>query len=202
MNTDIFTFLILFFKRMAVHKMSESVYVGMCQNVGVPQEVAFRRDVMDFNQAIYQKRKGNWFKSMISGSLREGFRLNPRLDIDIMYWSANDRVVWDLSQSKFHNMHRQTIILCDSSESLPGYTLLWLPFGVGSLIVLLACIRMNGGLYISSSKYREITSTFHSISPDSSQHGPCSSGIINGVLEYDNANCFFVTFGLLVPPHG
>ena len=50
---------------------------------------------------------------------------------------------------------------------------------------------MYGGLYISSSKYREITCS--DVIPNSTVHGPCGSGFI-GTKEYDTAQCFVCDF--------
>uniref|UniRef100_K1R8S8 Uncharacterized protein n=1 Tax=Magallana gigas TaxID=29159 RepID=K1R8S8_MAGGI len=126
---------------------------------------------------------------MISGSRREGFRLLDS-DLDNMFWQTNHRVIWDFSQSEYYNIHRQVMILCDSSESPAGFTLLWLPLERAGQGVLLSCVRMNGGLYISSSKYRDNKCTFN---PDDTIHGPCSSGT-SGPLEYDAAYCFVSDF--------
>ncbi|XP_065943974.1 uncharacterized protein [Magallana gigas] len=169
--------------------MSESVYVGMCHKIGTPQQVASRRDIVDIlelliNQYNYRVR------TMWSGSDREGFRFLDS-DIDVMFWPTFFRVIWDFSQSEYYNIHRQTLILCDSSESPAGFTLLWLPLERASRAVLSTCMRMNGGLYISSSKFREIIHTKRS--PDETIHGPCSSGT-KGSLEYDNAHCFVSDF--------
>uniref|UniRef100_K1PK04 Uncharacterized protein C3orf59-like protein n=1 Tax=Magallana gigas TaxID=29159 RepID=K1PK04_MAGGI len=173
---------------MALQKMSESVYVGMCHKIGTPQQVAARRDIVDIWELL--KTQHDVARSMLSGSKREGFIFHDS-DIDTMYWPTNLRVVWDFSQSEFYNIHRQVLILCDSSESPAGFTLLWLPLERAEQRELLSCVRMNGGLYISSSKYREINRT--SISPDDTIHGPCSSGTY-GLLEYDYAHCFASDF--------
>ncbi|XP_052701244.1 uncharacterized protein LOC128178224 [Crassostrea angulata] len=171
-----------------VQKMSESVYVGMCHKIGTPQQVASRRDIGDMMELL-----GNHcdvWRLMDSGSRKEGFRfLNS--DIDTMIWQTNIRVIWDFSQSEFYNIHRQALILCDNSESPAGFTLLCLPLERAAQIVLSSCVEMNGGLYISSSKYREINRT--SISPDDTIHGPCSSGR-HGTVQYDYAHCFVSDF--------
>lgn len=61
--------------------------------------------------------------TMVSGSYREGFRLR-RSDIDSMIWSNNHRVIWNFSL-KLYNTQDYTLVICDSSESPPGFTLLW-----------------------------------------------------------------------------
>ena len=47
----------------------------------------------------------------------------------------------------------------NSSESPPGFTLLWTPLEEAMSIVLSSCVRDNGALYISSAKYRNIDKT-------------------------------------------
>ncbi|XP_052696821.1 uncharacterized protein LOC128175327 [Crassostrea angulata] len=173
---------------MALQKMSESVYVGMCHAIGTPQQVTSRRDIADMSELL--RNKNELVRFMRSGSHREGFRLHDS-DVDTMFWPTNHRVIWEFSQTEFYNIHRQRLILCDSSESPPGFTLLWLPLERACRVVLSSCLRMNGGLYISSSKYREMTRTLGR--PDSIVHGPCNSGL-HGTIEYDDAHCFVSDF--------
>ena len=127
---------------------------------------------------------------MESGSRREGFRFKDS-DVDIMCWQNNYRVLWDFSQAMLYNTHRYRLILCDSSESPPGFTLLWLPLEKAGRRVLSSCVRINGSLCISSAMYRVNTCTL--LRPDSTVHGPCSSGRL-GILEYDYAPCFVSDF--------
>nr|XP_022298631.1 uncharacterized protein LOC111107639 [Crassostrea virginica] len=178
---------------MALQTISESVYVGLCLKIGTSQQVAIRRDLWDIRELVEQKVKStDYFVKMVSGSKREGFGFKDS-DFDFMFWSNNNRVLWDFSQSTLYNTHRYTLILCDSSESPPGFTLLlllWLPLEAEEC-VLSSCVRINGALYISSAMYRHNTCTL--IQPDSMVHGPCSSGI-HGGLEYDHAYCFVSDF--------
>nr|XP_022298644.1 uncharacterized protein LOC111107652 [Crassostrea virginica] len=173
---------------MAVQTISESVYVGLCLKIGTPQQVAIRRDVVDIKELL--KHKLTSTVEMVSGSRREGFRFEDS-DHDFMYWSNYNRVVWDFSQSALYNTHSHALILCDSSESPPGFTLLWLPLERAGRRVLSSCVRINGALYISSAMYRHNTCPL--ALPDSTVHGPCSSGI-DGGLEYDFAHCFVSDF--------
>ncbi|XP_065928220.1 uncharacterized protein [Magallana gigas] len=176
---------------LSVQKISESVYVGMCLKIGTPQQVASRRDTVDITEML---RNNEMLKTretvMLSGSQREGLRLSES-DRDYMRWPNDHRVIWDFSQCQFYNTQEHALILCDSSESPPGFILLWVPLENANGTVMLACVRMNGMLYISSSKYREVTRPL--IKPDSTIHGPCSSGL-HGILEYDNAHCFVSDF--------
>nr|XP_022308597.1 uncharacterized protein LOC111114543 [Crassostrea virginica] len=172
---------------MTLQKISESVYMGLCLKIGTPQQVAIRRDLVDFTELLRHKESRTDEDIMMkSGSDREGFRLEGS-DVDYMYWPNNHRVLWDFSQAVLYNTHRHRLILCDSSESPPGFTLLWLPMEIAANVVLSACVRMNGALYISSAKYREQRGI--QLQPDEIVHGPCISGTI-GFLEYDIAHCF------------
>nr|XP_011424439.2 uncharacterized protein LOC105326238 [Crassostrea gigas] len=176
---------------MAVQRISESVYVGMCLKVGTQQQVTYRRDIVDIVEMLVNNEMLNKpITMMLSGSQREGFRLSGS-DLDYMCWPNNQRVIWDFSQCQFYNTQEHALILCHSSESPPGFTLLWLPLEIANSRVASACVRMNGMLYISSSKYRQVTCS--DVFPGSSLHGPCGSGSI-GNVEYDTAHCFVSDF--------
>lgn len=177
---------------MAIQNISESVYVGMCLKIGTPQQVATRRDIVNIAEMFKNTKMLNVSTTVMqSGSSREGFRLSGS-DRDFMRWPSNYRVIWDLSQLQFYNTQEYTLILCDSSGSPPGFTLLWLPLERTKRRVLSFCVRMNGGLYISSSKYRE--ATLFMISSDATMHGPCSNRLVDSQLEYDDAHYFLSDF--------
>nr|XP_022300826.1 uncharacterized protein LOC111109030 [Crassostrea virginica] len=172
--------------------ISESVYVGLCLKIGTPQQVAIRRDVWDIIELLEHKVKStDYYFRMDSGSRREGFRFKDS-DFDFMFWSNNHRVLWDFSQATMCNTDSHALIICDSSESPPGFTLLWLPLEEAGRPVLSSCVRINGALYISSAMYRHNTCTLER--SDSTVHGPCSSGVHDGGLEYDYAHCFVSDF--------
>nr|XP_022298639.1 uncharacterized protein LOC111107648 [Crassostrea virginica] len=176
---------------MALQTISESVYVGLCLKIGTPQQVAIRRDVVDIKELLEHKViSSDYLVRMVSGSRREGFRLKDS-DHDFMLWSNYNKVLWDFSQSALYNTHSHALILCDSSESPPGFTLLWLPLDRADRDVLSSCVIINGALYISSAMYRHNTCTLYR--PDSTVHGPCSSGRLY-VSEYDFAHCFVSDF--------
>ncbi|XP_062598889.1 uncharacterized protein LOC134260338 [Saccostrea cucullata] len=175
----------------ALQHMSESVFMGLCVKLGTSQVVAIRRDAMDISEMLEnQIRTSDDVSMMWSGSLREGFR-QEESDADLMSWRNNHRVIWESSQSQYYSTHRQTLILCDSSDSHPGYTLLSLLSPSIYQIIQTACIRINNRVYISSSEYRK-TRCSASL-PDSIPHGPCASGILE-TIEYDLADCFVCDF--------
>ena len=120
--------------------------MGLCLKIGTPQQVAIRRDIVDFTELLRHKvASTDECIMMTSGSDREGFKLEGS-DVDIMYWLIDHRVLWDFSQATMYNTHRHRLILGDSSESPPGFTLLWLPMEIAANDVLTACVRMNGAL--------------------------------------------------------
>ncbi|XP_061166183.1 uncharacterized protein LOC133175077 [Saccostrea echinata] len=153
--------------------------------------LAMRRDVMDIRDKVENQMTTNYgYSEMVSGSRREGFRLKES-DIDFMYWPNNYSVIWELSQSQYYNTHRQTLILCDCSNSPPGFTLLYLLSPRMNREIQRACVRMYNRHYISSSIHRQIMCLLSSIY--STQHGPCASGTV-GSIEYDYTCCFACDF--------
>ena len=171
--------------------MSESVYVGMCHEIGTPEEVSYRREILNNQEFLDNRlRRKNHCEIMNSGSRKEGFRLSGS-DRDVMYIEPEHRVIWDMSHSEMYNLQGQIPILCNTSESPPGFALLWLPLENSSDLVYSACVRINGGLYISSSKFREYKCSC--ATPNSTIHGPCRSKHI-GKAMYDFVHCFVSDF--------
>lgn len=155
--------------------MSESVFVVLCDIVGTSQQVAIRREMEDITEMVETRvTPDDGIIEMVSGSMREGFRLEGS-DLDYMIWPNNHRVIMDMSQSEYYNTANTTLILSDSSESPPGFTLLQLLTPTILREVQSACVRMNDRVYISSSIYRQLTCSM--VMPNSTVHGPCGSGV-------------------------
>nr|XP_022304026.1 uncharacterized protein LOC111111372 [Crassostrea virginica] len=172
--------------------LCESVFVRLCQIVGTSIQVAIRRETRDIGEMVDRRVADNDDVIVIeSGSMREGFRLEGS-DVDTMYWLNNHRVIFDMSQSEHYYTEDKTLILSDSSESPPGFTLLELLTPKTNREVQSACVRMNDRLYISSSLYRQQSQTH--CYPGSKTHGPCESGELPGGGEYDFAWCFACDF--------
>nr|XP_011424308.2 uncharacterized protein LOC105326143 [Crassostrea gigas] len=171
--------------------MSESVFVGLCEILGTSQQVALRRETEDIKDMM-KRRLITYDENieMLSGSRREGFRLEGS-DLDYMFWPNNHRVIMNMSQSEYYNTANTALILSDSSESPPGFTLLQLLTPTTDRNVQSACVRMNDRVHISSSIYKELT--FSKSAPNSTVHGPCGSGNLAGA-EYDTAHCFVCDF--------
>ena len=148
--------------------------------------MAIRRDEVGIRELLLNKVRRPVCK-LKSGSQGEGFRLKDS-DLDMMYWLENHRVFWNFSQATLYNTHDHALILCDSSESPPGFTLLRLPLEEADRRVLSSFVRINGVLYISSAKYRKnVPFPFRSVY--STVHGPCSTGR-HVYKEIDVAYCF------------
>nr|XP_022305592.1 uncharacterized protein LOC111112406 [Crassostrea virginica] len=172
--------------------LCESVFVRLCQIVGTSVQVAIRREMTDIREMVERRVAANDdVIVMEGGSVREGFRLNGS-DIDYMGWPNDHRVIWDMFQSELYYTENKTLILSDSSESPPGFTLLELLTPTTNRKVQSACVPMNDRIYISSSLYRQQTLSHHY--PGSIGHGPCESGEVPGGIKYDLAWCFASDF--------
>ncbi|XP_062578693.1 uncharacterized protein LOC134240633, partial [Saccostrea cucullata] len=175
---------------LGIQHLSESVFMGLSHKVGSSETVIMRREIVDFmermSDQVINTRKEH--RMMTSGSRREGFRLEGS-DLDSMYWPNDHCVIWDLDQAQNYDLNRKTLILCDCSDSPPGFGLLELLTPTYRESVKRACMRINDRFYISSSKYRQITCS--AIIPNSIEHGPCGSySGVYGVVEFDAALCF------------
>ncbi|XP_034314516.2 uncharacterized protein [Magallana gigas] len=171
--------------------MSESVFMVLCEILGTSQLVAIRRETWDITEMVERRVTPNdGVIQMLSGSMREGFRLIGS-DADYMFWPNNHRVIVDMSQSEYYNTANTTLILADSSESPPGFTLIQLLTPTTNRDIPSACVIMNDRVYISSSIYRQLTCS--AFIPNSTEHGPCGYAVKAG-LEYDSAYCFVCDF--------
>lgn len=81
--------------------LSKLVFVRMCEIVGTSQHVAIRRETREIKEMVERRiAANNDIIEMLSGSYREGFRLEGS-DVDMMYWPCNHREIMDMSQSGF-----------------------------------------------------------------------------------------------------
>nr|XP_022308126.1 uncharacterized protein LOC111114129 [Crassostrea virginica] len=172
--------------------LCESVFVGLCQIVGTSALVAIRRETTNISESLLRRVANNDDEiEMESGSCREGFRLTGS-DLDMMYWPNNHRVIWDMSQFEYYYTANKTFILSDNFESPPGFTLLVLLTPTTYRRIQSACVQMNNRIYISSSLFRQLAQSH--LFPGSIMHGPCESGELLGVIEYDFAWCVACDF--------
>nr|XP_022304301.1 uncharacterized protein LOC111111548 [Crassostrea virginica] len=171
--------------------LCESVFVGLCKIIGTSIQVAIRRETVDISEMVWRQSADNDdVIRMESGSMREGFRLEGS-DTDFMFWQNDKKVIWNMFQSEYYDTANKTLILSDSSESPPGFTLLELLTPTTHQTIKSACVPMNGRLYIAGSLFRK--SMLSHAFPDSTEHGPCESGEILG-KEYDFAFCLSCDF--------
>nr|XP_034337273.1 uncharacterized protein LOC117692708 isoform X2 [Crassostrea gigas] len=181
----------------SMQHVSESMFRGLSLIVGTSQQVAIRRETNDIEEMVSRQIGVNGLSTMLSGSRREGFRLKGS-DFDVMVWPNEIRVATDVSQSVYYDDSFNTVLLLsDSSESPPGFTLLQLmiPTEAADLNRDFPLFeKMHGNFYISCSFYkkwlREVSlSTPHILT----EHGPCGNAIIYGT-EWDLAPCFVCDF--------
>ncbi|XP_062568673.1 uncharacterized protein LOC134230835 [Saccostrea cucullata] len=168
-----------------LQRLSESVFAGLCRVVGTPTQVNIRREVVDIKEILSNHITDKGCSMTWSGRYRDGFRLQGS-DVDVMFSLNNFEVVWDLDQAQNHDTHRKDLILCDSSESPPGFTLLQSMIK-DRIDIKPIYVRIKDNLYISSSKVRRFACS--PLPQDWTQHGPCGSGYL-GNTEYDYAPCY------------
>ncbi|XP_061192748.1 uncharacterized protein LOC133200951 [Saccostrea echinata] len=177
---------------LGIQYVSESVFMKLCYKVGSSEQVIMRRELVDFremmiNQVIKMREED---RIVTSGSHREGFRLEGS-DVDLMIWPNDHIVIWDLNQAQMYDLNKKSLVLCDCFDSPSGFALLELLTPTHRESLKYACMRINDRLYISSSKYRQITCSAGF--PNSKEHGPCGSCVLGG-KEYDNAHCLVCDF--------
>ncbi|XP_062591936.1 uncharacterized protein LOC134253430 [Saccostrea cucullata] len=177
-------------------RLSETVYVGLCREVGSPTEVRIRREVKDTEEAVSKPlyiMRG--FDRMRSGSIHEGFRLRTS-DVDFMLWPPDHKVICDLSQISLYRIPQHTVILilmeCDNVP--PGFTKLNLLSQSCNAEVISSCVIKNNNVFISSTLFRDYHLDFERTCnvpmPNVFSHGPCSTHSIMHDLENDHAFCF------------
>lgn len=80
-----------------IQRMSESIFMVLCEIVGISQQVAIRRETRDIWEIVERKvTNNNGIIRMLSGSMREGLRLKGS-DVDYMYWLNNYRIIMNMT---------------------------------------------------------------------------------------------------------
>ncbi|XP_061194427.1 uncharacterized protein LOC133202600 [Saccostrea echinata] len=170
-----------------IDRISDVVYVAMCDIVGTPTLVAIRREVPDIAEIIRTPTEESMGERIrLGGSRREGFG-SVASDVDCMRWRTDHHVICELNHANKYHSEKCTLILMECSKESPGHTMLQLLTPTNNDSVRQSCIRICDGLYISSALYRENTMAL--FRHNSTQHGPCASGK-DGETEYDIAHCF------------
>lgn len=57
---------------MAVENLSESVYVGLCNEIGTPQQARYRRDMLDIEEIIMNKVSHDYLIKKMERVLEKG----------------------------------------------------------------------------------------------------------------------------------
>lgn len=105
-----------------IPRLSEAVYICMCQKIGVPIQVKIRREIADFNNVLMKPlRFMENTDGMLSGNQCEEFRFDSS-DRDIMIWPLNHILISDLSQITLYRSPQHCVILMDWEYLPPGFT--------------------------------------------------------------------------------
>ncbi|XP_062574743.1 uncharacterized protein LOC134236582 [Saccostrea cucullata] len=172
-------------------RLAEILFVGLCDKIGFPEEVAIRRCLLDLREMIKIPiclQRGALVIS--TGSYREGFRLKS-CDLDFMRWPCKCKLINDMSQLGMYNTSKHDIIMMEDFDVPPGFVRLRLLTPTRDIYLLSSLVTVNGEAYLSSSLWREIN--FLSMASDKSFehnnihiHGPCTSGS-DKIFEFDHA---------------
>lgn len=177
-------------------RVSEALFVGLCDYVGTPTDVTVRREMHDMVDIINKPVHKYQGRGMIvSGSYREGFRVTPS-DIDIMYWFFNHKVITDISQYCIYDPSKHSVILMEDNDTPPGFVRLRLITSPPDENIESSIVAIKEGMYISNIKWRLIN--FESISGRAgfesvASHGPCAAFIFES-LQSDCCLCFHSSF--------
>ncbi|XP_052683591.1 uncharacterized protein LOC128163940 [Crassostrea angulata] len=175
-------------------RVSEALYVGLCDYIGTPTDVTVRREVTDMYEMInthVQIDGGTCMRKMESGSYREGFRFNSS-DLDTMFWNTNNKVITDLSQSSVNDLSKHSIILMEDTETPPGFVRLQLLTLPRDRFIESSVVPYNDGMYISCMRWRQRMLSMvrgNKVFNNAKTHGPCANAFIDEI-ETDCALCF------------
>nr|XP_022288640.1 uncharacterized protein LOC111100815 isoform X2 [Crassostrea virginica] len=177
-----------------IPRLSEAVYVGMCRYAGSPTEVRIRREVMNTLEVVRRPVMiRRTFDRMMSGSRREGFRLQTS-DMDFMFWPQDHKVICDLSQVSLYRIPQHTVILMEYEDLPPGFTRLKMMTPSWNQNVNSSCVAIDREIYISSLLFKARFLDFNRSSSaalrSSIQYGPCATHTLNELLDVDTAYCF------------
>lgn len=95
------------------------MYVGFCCYIGILIEIIMRRQVIDIEELIVNKRKGEG-RGLCSGSFREGFCFKL-FDKDYMIWNIRIKVIIDLFQCVIYDFFKYFILLVEDIDIFLGF---------------------------------------------------------------------------------
>lgn len=175
-----------------VPRLSTNVYEGLCGELGTSTKVRFRREVIDTTEDLLSTSnvffENRCYKSKLSGSFREGFRLKTS-DIDTLVWCLSDKVVSNPSQICLYRNPHHTVLLMECDDLPPGFTRLKLVVP-GHVFHEISCVEINDGLYVPNYSFTknmvkilestDFNRTFY--------HGPAIT-MVSASLETDFVFC-------------
>ena len=167
--------------------ISTGLHMVVSEIVGYEKIIDIRRTITnlknDFAKTSGEESKALFYR-YLSGSKGEGFRFSSS-DHDYMLIYRNIRVIQSMSQCRLYDVNT-TLLMMETEQTRPGFVLLRLIGDAHDRDIRRSCEKYQSGTYVSSQEWRE---GFPRMNPDETIHGPCSSGVIAGTLEYDFAHC-------------
>lgn len=166
---------------------SEALYAGMCRYIGTPTEVKIRSEVNDMVEMIekpLQIQKGYRMVTTMTYGERSGF--NIFCDIDMIRWFISHKVIIDISQARFYDLTKHSIILMDHTDTPPGFARLQLFSSPRDIIITSAIVPFKDGLYISNLNFSQLI--HHGLDKRSCLN--CQSGVVDLTFAF-YSNFFF-----------
>lgn len=162
---------------MGTHPFSVPLYNKMLKDVGDEEEIAMMRTAIDISDRLYNMMIKVIINRRGTGSLREGLVI-PSSDVDILYYLTDHHVVWDVTESLDYNLWKQTVILAEYQESIPGTVYLCLlNIHPSYFKPVQSCVQKNS--YLSSSLFLEGAYALFQGSAVI-KHGPCYTDSVYG----------------------
>lgn len=123
-----------------------TLYAGMCSYIGTPTEVKIRSEVNDMVEMIEKPlhiQRGYRRVTISTDYKRLGF--NIFCDIDTIQWCNFHKVKIDISQARFYDLTKHSIILLDHTDTPPGFVRLQLFSSPRDIIIASAIVPFKDG---------------------------------------------------------
>lgn len=134
---------------------SEALFVGMCSYIGTPTDVKIRSEVNDMVEMIkkpLQIQRGYRMVTTRTYCEKSGF---SSCDKDTIQFILH-KVIIDISQARFYDLTKHSIILMDHTDTPPGFVRLQLFSSPRDIFIASAIVPFKDGLYISNLKWRQL----------------------------------------------
>ena len=177
-------------------RVSRSMYSLLDMIIGSEEVIDVRRTATNLRDELERICiESTWLddhdgKSLpcFSGSKAEGLRFRSS-DDDWMFIYQNIKVIPSDSFMTIYD-NNTTLLLMENEMTKPGFTLLRIIGGrITQRDVRNSMEYILNGHYLSCKKWRELHTAKAHLSNEDFTHGPCASGIVYGVCEYDLAFC-------------